>query len=540
MTGKPMIWVVAAFASLVIAGAAWSAGEVVVKGRVIDKPTGMAATGGTMQVLQAGQPTQQAVKVPIEKDGSFTVRTAPGAFSISLINCKISSSSAYNAYCTDSDVKVPAQEFRMEEGEEKSDVVFKIDFEAMQCEVLFKGRRLSLPTDFQIKPGTYRLTWDPNTPSSDPEAYRHYSSKQARERMTKLPELKSDKPTYGCIQIDGTANLLCYIFDRDAGANRDTLYVDANRNGDLTDDKPVTWPSVSSSSFGDTPWVTVQAHQGTGDTRTSHPMKIRWRMRGLLPQNLDRKGAWAGMLDTSNGWAKVIVPDLNNNGLYNDGFDSATHYQPGLPTSDSILFKGGTDRFDSIRYALLFVQGEVQLIAGKPYILTASATGSEITVKAYTGPMGKLLVRKIDLGGSVGWSGSITTIGRNGEIHHDAVAGKEIMLAPGDYTIDYINLILGSGQNRQDVQGFMHRPIHIEPNGQTVLDIIEKLQQVKIMNDYRTVLFKADAEEGIIWSYCFGDVIKGYAGTMSSVGSIEATFDGSLKSIPVYPKPGAG
>jgi hypothetical protein len=85
----------------------------------------------------------------------------------------------------------------------------------------------------------------------------------------------------------------------------------------------------------------------------------------------------------------------------------------------------------------------------------------------------------------------------------------------------------------------MNRPIHIEPNGQTVLDIIEKLQ-VKIMNDCRTVLFKADAEEGIGWSCNFGDVIEGFISTMSSVGSIQATFDGSLKSTPVYPKPGAG
>jgi len=514
-----------------------------IKGKVVDKAAGKPATGGGVSIAPAGAREDETTSAEIDKQGEFTARVAPGDLKITVLYAEIDGKYV-SGFSFEGEEEGPmSRNITVADGEEKTDIVFQIEPEQAREEAyLYLGSAQPLPPDFQITPGTYKLTWDPNAPGSENPSYdaQNCSGDQAKAKMAKLPELKSKKPYYMCVAIDSATDLLDCIFDQSnaAGKGYDTLYVDANRNGDLTDDQPVTWRLAAGSGY--TPWVEVQAHQGSGDARTSNPVKVRWRMNAGSPMEMERRGAWKGTLDTSKGPAKVILIDHNGNGVYNDPVvgDSANAGRP--PFGDRIAFKLGGDSGLPFDWQGL-TQDAPNVLGGKAYIFCANSTGGELTVKPYTGPMGKLVVGKIDLGGHGGRLASMSMSGKNGDVEYRDLTGKPLILPVGDYTIEILSLNIVTGRKTIEVSGSLNRPVHIKPNECVVLDIIGK-PRLKIVSNGDDWVLKPGTEQRVDWNYDFGDVLKG-ASIYSSAGSsatAKARFDTSRKSIPVSYKPGGG
>jgi len=514
-----------------------------VKGKVIDKATGKPVTGGYLQVVRAGQPANQTRQVRIESDGQFTVNATPGAFSISVYYCLVDGRYVSARNSEDPNAKAPSREFTLASGEETTDVVFEIDAGAVSEPYVYLGPVQPLPSDFALKAGTYQLTWDPNSPRVEDFYIRStIEGDQAKAKMVRLPELKSKKPLYACVRLDSESDLLCFIFDDSTGTGKayNTLYVDANRNGDLTDDQPVTWRSTGPSGY--TPWVEVQAHQGTGDAQTSNPVKIRWRMVSGSPMNMLRKGAWTGTIDSTKGPAKVILSDSSGNGLYNDRVmtaDSSADRSSGSTQGDRIAFRPGNGPFPS-PYWQGITQGGPNILGSKGYVVSASPAGGEITVKPYTGPMGKLLVRKINIGGRPGKLISVGITGIGGDVQYEGMSGKAINLPAGSYTINYVSLSLGAGSKTLQIWGRLDRSVSIKANSQAVVDIVGK-PRLTILASQRSVLIKSGKDSPIAWSYEFGDIKDASVYESGNIRAVaKVRFDSSRKSITVRPNPGGG
>ena len=510
-----------------------------IKGKIVDKASGKSATGGLVSIGPAGAREDETTGAEIDKQGEFSARVAPGDLRITILTAQIGGKYVGTFDPDEAEQGGLSQDVTVADGEEKSDVVFQVDPNAQEDPYFLLGSVRSLPPGFELTAGTYRLTWDPNAPGSDMFSYggESYDAAQAKAKTSRLPELKSKKPFFTCVALDSATDLLWCVFDQSnaAGKGYDTLYVDANRNGDLTDDQPVTWRSTGTSGY--TPWVEVQAHQGTGDTRTSNPVKIRWRMTSGDPSSILRKGAWTGTFDTSKGPARVILMDTNGNGAYNDfaGVDPGAR-----PSGDQVAFRLGSESGPMLDWQGL-TQGVPNVLGSKGYIFSANATGSELTVKPYTGPLGKLLIGKINIGGHGGKLSSVSMSGRYGDVEYDIAAGKPLILPAGDYTINYVWMSVNTGSKTIEVMGDLSRSVHIKPNGQTILDITGK-PRLTLQSDKRIVVLNSGVVQPIDWGYDLGGGLKDAVllDSPNANAVAKVRFDSSRKAIPVRPNPGAG
>ena len=65
------------------------------------------------------------------------------------------------------------------------------------------------------------------------------TGERPRELLSKEPEYKSARPLYSAVELgDAKDRFITLVVDesKGSGSGYDTLYVDANNNGDLTDD----------------------------------------------------------------------------------------------------------------------------------------------------------------------------------------------------------------------------------------------------------------------------------------------------------------
>ncbi|MCX6345256.1 MAG: carboxypeptidase-like regulatory domain-containing protein [Armatimonadetes bacterium] len=481
-----------------------------IRGKVVDQETGKLASGGYINVKHAGRADTNPDNVEINSKGEFALRVPPGNVRISLDYARMDG--RYVSTRTPENL-----DFTVANGDDKSDVILK--FEHFSTNDDYSVMSKPVPAGFELKPGTYQLTWDPEVDSSVGGYYLGRDNDKSKFKMSKLPKLISKNPLYMSVPFDGLGDdgLLLALFDESKGTGKgfDIAYVDLNRNGDLTDDEPTKW--TASKSYATTPWALAQSRQGTGAEQTNNPVMISWQISSGRSQELLRKGGWKGTIDSSKGPISAIVVDSNNNGLFNDAYK----YNQGYTLCDYVYADtNGFGRAVALPYLespQMLSQGTVNLLAGKGYIVKANAAGNSITVEPYTGQFGTLLVRASNIAGQSGVCRSLNVTGEPGRYSRPTVNKGAVMLPVGKYTLSYCTLELGSGSKKTALNGIVDKVITVEPDKQTVFTITGK-PKMAVYADKREVILTAKKSEPISWQINIGDSFKNV--TLSSSGKV--------------------
>ena len=506
-----------------------------IRGKVMDKATGKPASGGAVNVEHAGRSEGAPEQAMISKNGEFMLRVAPGKVSLSIYYCQVG-----DQYVNfDDESESPKVELAVADGGQSSDAVLQVDSTASRNDYEAQGK--PVPADFELKPGTYTLAWDPEVKSTgDGYSTGGCADAKAKAKIAKLPALKSKKPLYMGYRFDGPGDdgLLLVIFDESRGTAKgyDTAYVDSNRNRDLTDDSPIKWRATR--NYKPTPWTQAQARFGTRAERCEHTIALRWRLNEGMPMGLERKGGWSGTLDSNKGPVKTVLFDWNSNGRCDDRSECGATSGTGWPA-----FKWGDCVFVDTNgfgkavpqqwgpHAL--TQGGLNVIGESGCTITANSSGSTITVAPYTGLMGKLELRADDIAGFSGPATFLNIAGNNRVYNYSDIKSKTITLPVGSYFLGYCSFGLAKGEEKFSVAGNYNRPVVIKAGEQTTVSVTGQ-PRLAILPDKVSVTFEPGKESPIAWGISIGDSLKGvYLNGSREEQPAKVAFDSSDQFLKV-------
>lgn len=475
----------------------------VVRGALLDPDTGRPWPNATLRINHAGRPDGQGKPdvCQTDKNGHFAARVPEGEVKIRIDEVVLPDATkgevSGNRLLADCLVR---------EGENKTDL--KVELSGLDVRRTKPDAAAMKPISpsFALKAGTYQLAWDPTFYCGpDVKATSAFEKDdEAKALMKKLPRL-SDRARYMAFRVDGPGNegLIGAIVDVcgteqkaeqtilsgepppsidlnglavegrwPAAANRrdyDTIYLDRNRNWDLTDDEPITFRMDDSNWYGQrTKWVEVAAHQGAGRSRTSHPVMARPVLRRqaitmwfsgdfggegggesyTLDMWLERKGAWKGTLETNRGRVQCVALDRDFNGAYDDLMAWKKDLTP-RSDGDAVLIdtNGYGKAFLAVDAHAMPLNACVK-VGRELYTLKPSTRGDRLTVARYAGSTGKLNVRAGTVKGLRAEVGEMILTGRQGFFRILAHEPMPLRLPAGEYKLWTCDVIVRSPKGR--------------------------------------------------------------------------------------------
>ncbi|MGC8863455.1 MAG: hypothetical protein ACP5R5_11875, partial [Armatimonadota bacterium] len=424
-------------------------------------------------------------------------------------------------YCPESGRSI---DLSLADGEEKTDVVFTLT-ERAGPPVDYEKAREQISADFELAPGTYVLTWDPDTDCSAAAcSYSQMSSEDVKARVKGNPPLKSAKPAYFACRFDGEGEdgCLVIVLDESKGTGKgwDTAYVDLNRNWDLSDESPMTLSRVGPSAQTEEFTVPLRQHDAEGNV-FERPVRAHVETfsgdQDYVVASVIRNGVWRGLIDSNKGRVECAVLDDNCNGICGD----YARY------NDESEFVGNGDRI----YIDTNGAGEVIIWPGKNshcvnlvpvarigsrfYKIAVSSLGDKVTIEPYTGEMGTLLVRGTDVEGRKAQVGGVSVVGNPGFYEFES-ADKPIQLPIGRYRISTCELSVQCARSRVlDLECRLHSPVEIKANEQTTVDVGGRLSPA-IDPDRKNLVWKPGLGTDLNW-----DIKLGTNATVTRLGGEE-------------------
>jgi hypothetical protein len=496
----------------------------VVTGTVTDKATGAPLADALVAANHAGRPKGVCASTSLtDKAGVFTVMVAPGEVSVVLLSVGDESVGPGAA----------AVSFELTEGEAKSDVAFKFSPTGIDEDQLrYSGEARKAPApDFEMKAGAYDLAWQGDFYCFDNVWNRiDLKGDKARNEIGKLPGLKSEKPEFFAFGLDsdvsGKALLMAIDESGGTGKGYDTVCLDTNRNGDLSDEMPVRFERANEGAC--TPWVEVQSHQGPLDgEHTDHPIKVRLRVNQLGKIDslrLERKGAWVGIVDSNKGKVQFALVDTNYNGLYGEpsryAHDGNTSYSGDFAFADT----NGFGRVVPLIYdAHSFQLYGVTKAVGKFYTVTANPMGNKVSIEPYGGPMGKLLVRAGNIGGLKGSADQMGASGNTAWYNFTTSPGTPADLPAGDYKIEWLSMQLADKNGRKVLTTCtLERPVHVG-SGELAEVSIDGPLSLAINPEKKSMAFKPGETTKINWYIKVGGM------TLTAIGDRSPKYSPQVK-----------
>ncbi len=278
-----------------------------------------------------------------------------------------------------------------------------------------------VPYDFKLYAGSYGLSWDPELVCPKGEAVKIESKSAADTGLLKTPALVSGKPLFVALPLDGegASGKLLIALDESRGTGKriDRAYIDANRNGDLSDDEPL---HVIEDAWTPSKWCTVQSHQGPLNAEhTSHPVQVRLRIEyrvevflsfrlpegmrepGSYYVTLERKGAWKGRVGSNRGAVAFALLDSDQDGLYGEQYDySGEHVVAGDAAVVSPY--GWPTNLANDWGELSLRLSKLNCYGGRFYSIACSPIGNRVNIRPYPGPKGNLAVQVSAIAGMPG------------------------------------------------------------------------------------------------------------------------------------------
>lgn len=504
-----------------------------VRGRVVENGTGNIPSSGRVLVEHAGAMDGIPQTVLLDGNGEFSARVMPGHVKISLLSLQVGKKSAW--WSDFEDQPPPSVEFDVAGEAEKTGIVLSATIKNQGLANDSSGADKPAPPDFELKPGVYHLTWDAELGANWSQG--SLSGSKARAMIAKAPPLTSSKPQFVAVRLDrpDADGMLLAIFDesKGTGTGYDTTYVDLNRNRDLTDDRPIRWRGGSPNEAACF-WVTVPARQGAGADQADNQLSFRWQAsRGGGHGFICVKGGWRGTLDSNKGPVEVVLRDSNNNGLFSDPFrcgNASTLSGRGMDQGDCVFVDvNGCGRAVTTKHwgPHTLVQGGANILGGKVFALTASASGDTITVARSEAKMGTLLLRGLDINGLDGRADLLNVLSTQRLFSRYDLDGQAITLPAGRYRVFDCVLLLRNGKEKLRVYGALDKIVAIEPNKQTTITVTGK-PRLTLMPGVPDVVFKPGSRQELKWEITVGDSLKRVVLTTGdgAVAIPKARFDG--------------
>jgi hypothetical protein len=476
-----------------------------VKGAIVDSQTGKPIQGAQLRVRHSGLiEDSYGDSFTSDKEGRFTLQVPAGEIDIRVTN--ISSPDGPYYYFGSEDG--PGTTLNLAEGEAKTDIVVKVDTSEAQG-----GGEPSKPTppDFELTPGTYTLTWDPEL--STGRIYtrdRPKPTAEVKALVKKLPGGLSDKATFSAQRLDGKAadGLICIIED----GNK--LFIDANRNWDLSDDAPIEFtPPKQQYSTKRLAWIEVQSHQGPLDGKhTTHPIGLKptiYLSSSGIQVWFDRKGAWKGELDTNKGKAEFATVDFDCNGNYGDRRAFNADFWP-TDLGDMIAIdtaaRGKVNATQSGNGSFWFEPASK--VASKFYVFKSSDTGDSLTVEPFTGPLGQLNIKIGSVRGlKGGTAGGAYVLTPNG-MYEFRSEKPPFTIPAGKCRVYYGDAVLDSQTGSAvKIRYSTKKPITVEPNKATLLEVAGDLS-LAIDPTAKSLTWQPGQTTGVTWAMKIGGDIS--------------------------------
>jgi len=294
--------------------------------------------------------------------------------------------------------------------------------------LLYAGSQGWLSPGLVLKPGTYSAKWvipEPGdyffsdfyltcitccvlSPLDSTEAKRDFVSGQPACGNLSIgwPEAEINKGGGVSFALDES---------KGTGKGYDRLYLDMDKNRDLSDDLPIRLssrrarPGIPAVSF----FSVESVPAGTLFPRTKNPNLLALdfyfdtKSRPPAHCHVATRGHWVGGADSNRGRIPFILEDLVPDGVYteqcrdldaellNSGFvdrvisyDRVRFYRPGgagIRPRD-IVGGGGL--------------GSPEFVGGRLYVFRASPLGDKLEIERYTGPTGKIAFEVSKIGGT--------------------------------------------------------------------------------------------------------------------------------------------
>lgn len=484
-----------------------------IKGTVTHKTTGKPLAGVALYIIHPGvlQDRLNLDYAITDANGEFVTRACAGDVTVRV-------QSVEGAYFS-SDQEGAEVSLKLADGEEKTGVAISVD-PSESGQYPYEAMNKPVPPDFELKAGTYELTWDSELDCS--EAARSWAeiyNDDVAKLLKAKPSFTSKKAKlYGC-RFDGPGEerLLAVAVDESKGTGKgyDTLYVDFNRNLDLSDDKPIKIKPLQKGRGTVTEWVTVQSQQqivggGKIDCSVKTKFEMYWPGTDDIYLSLQRKGGWKGTIDTSKGKVECALVDTTSNGVCGE----ATKYKDNGEMEsygDSIFIDtNGAGRVLMMPWGSHSIRlHEISKIGGKFYSIKADGPGSKLVVEPYSGSTGTLLVRGGDIQGLKASSSAISVMGKTGSYDFADSSDGAITLPVGSYKVTQCGLSLQSKNTPQTLK-ITCRPssnAEIKPGEETVIEVNGKLS-LAINPEAKKMTWTLGKTEDLHWSIKIGKDVE--------------------------------
>lgn len=478
-----------------------------VKGKVAAK-TGEPAGQASVVILDRCAPGSRYSSwhmTSTNDKGEFTVRVAAGKVTVAVEQWE------RNWYSEDR----PAAEFAAEDGQDKTDVAIVVEPTANVSPFDYEKASKEIPVDFELRPGAYELTWDPNADCA--EAFKSYSelaSDKIKGYLKGLPKLASSKAEYYACPLDGSGKDGCIaiVADESKGTGKgfDTAYVDANRNWDLSDDKPITFKTPMNYRRLYTDEFSVPLRQRNDDGEIAERLiQARLSIYGngsdYFQAQLVTKGAWKGTVDSNKGKVECMVVDTSCDGVC--GSVTAIDDDGSYTSEGDRVFIDTNGAGSVISYpygshgVMLY---KVAKVGSRFYSISASKMGDRMIIAPYTGPMGKLLVKGTSIQGAKAVTGAMSITGGPGSYDINRTGEKEVLLPVGKYRIGTCSLSLPSSATPIPLSCTVDTPVEVKPDATATVSIGGKLA-LAIDPSVKNLVWKPGQTETLEWVIKIGD-----------------------------------
>ncbi len=342
-----------------------------------------------------------------------------------------------------------------------------------------------------------------------------YHGAGALLRLKAKPEFKSKNVKVEAYRIDGKgdAGLLIAAMDESKGTGKgfDTLYVDCNRNFDLTDDSPISL-TARREREADGEWITVNARQCSPcGGETGNPIEVQLRLCNhrtwshIVPS---WTGGWKGRIETNKGTVDCAVVDVNGDGIFG-GTGTGSNVDSLFVDANGL---GSLSISDDSRHRIRL--SRVPFVGWAFYQVSVADAGRTLRVDRYAGPMGTLVVKATDVNGASGAASQMSLAGSQGVWSLEGLSGEKPAQIPvGDATLTHCTVALANGTKPPTVVSCeLKRPVKILDGSEQAVEIRGKVS-AEISPSVKTLRWKQGSSESFDWVVKIGSDV-----TVTSLG----------------------
>ena len=281
-----------------------------------------------------------------------------------------------------------------------------------------QGNSKPVTSQLVLTPGTYQCVWtmpedDQKGPWLDgPYGYCNLDDK-LQDQVKGKPALKSEKPIYGQVVFSDEAmgsegdsiKGILFALDESGGTDKgyDTLYLDVNRNLDLSDDPAVTGKVTDQGSGKNIQFESAaklpynQITGGSNTNITQMDIQVAQPAEDYTYCSASLNGCWSGEIGSNHGKIPFMLADMSGDGVYGTNWELPSEI---IKMGDTLQLSltGDKDFGDANDpYQEQYFFSKAVSVAGKLYVFTPSKSGDKLRVSTYTGPAAHLAFKTVPI-----------------------------------------------------------------------------------------------------------------------------------------------